>query len=468
MPDIQFGKDLSVRQTPIPGLILFDIPVHGDNRGWFKENWQREKMIAIGLPDFGPVQNNISYNAKKGSTRGIHAEPWDKFISIASGKVFGAWVDLREGPSFGTVFTAELDPSKAVFVPAGVGNSYQALQDETVYSYLVNDHWSAETQSKYKSINLGDKSLAINWPISLDDAELSDKDKLNPMLKDIKPMANKKALIIGAYGQLGKALQVEFPDAECVDRDTFDMSNPSIITARNWHEYDLILNAGAYTAVDLAETADGRRDAWLSNSTALGHLAKIVSKNNITLVHVSTDYVFDGTKSDHTEDEPFSPINVYGQTKAAGDLIVGTVPKHYITRTSWVIGEGKNFVLTMKSLAEKGVKPSVVNDQIGRLTFTSDLARAIKHLVESKSEYGTYNVTNDGKPASWADVAKQTYKLTGHNPNDVTGVSTDEYYLDKTNIAPRPLQSTLNLDKIKSTGFVPRDWQTALTEYLDK
>ena len=74
-----------------------DLTVHGDNRGWFKENWQREKMVALGLPDFQPVQNNISFNDEVGVTRGIHAEPWDKFVSVATGRVFGAWVDLREG-----------------------------------------------------------------------------------------------------------------------------------------------------------------------------------------------------------------------------------------------------------------------------------------------------------------------------------------------------------------------------------
>ncbi|HRQ97723.1 MAG TPA: sugar nucleotide-binding protein, partial [Candidatus Saccharibacteria bacterium] len=136
----------------------------------------------------------------------------------------------------------------------------------------------------------------------------------------------------------------------------------------------------------------------------------------------------------------------------------------------------KNFVLTMKSLAEKGIKPTVVNDQIGRLTFTSDLARAIKHLLTPVSHaptpiphpYGTYNVTSEGKPASWAEVASLVYELTGNNPDDVTGVSTDEYYTNKAGIAPRPLQSTLNLDKIKATGFVPRDWREALVEYLEQ
>ena len=97
MADIAFEKDLAVAETGIVGLKVVDLAVHGDSRGWFKENWQREKMVAAGLPDFGPVQNNISFNQAVGVTRGIHAEPWDKYISIATGAVFGAWVDLRPG-----------------------------------------------------------------------------------------------------------------------------------------------------------------------------------------------------------------------------------------------------------------------------------------------------------------------------------------------------------------------------------
>jgi dTDP-4-dehydrorhamnose reductase/dTDP-4-dehydrorhamnose 3,5-epimerase len=466
MSELEFSKQLKATPTPIPGLVFYDLPVHGDSRGWFKENWQREKMTALGLPDFGPVQNNVSFNAQKGVTRGIHTEPWDKYISVAAGKIFGAWVDLREGDTFGTVFTLEMDPSKAIFVPRGVGNAYQALEDNTVYSYLVNEHWSEEAQSQYTFLNLADETVAIDWPLPLDSAEVSDKDKQHPRLTDVTPMKPRKTLIIGSYGQLGRALAKEFPYAEQVDRDTFDMSDPAILTARNWRQYDLILNAAAYTAVDLAETPEGRIDAWKSNSTALSHLTQLSNQYNITVVHVSTDYVFDGTKNPHTEDEPFSPLGVYGQTKAAGDIVVSAAKRHYITRTSWVIGDGKNFVLTMKELAEKGVKPNVVNDQIGRLTFTADLAKGIKHLIDSKAPYGTYNLTNTGESVSWADVAGVVYELTGHAKDDVTGISTQHYYEGKEDIAPRPLQSTLSLDKIESTGFAPRDWREALTDYL--
>ena len=99
---MQHDKALAVSPTTIPGLLLVDLPVPGDNRGWFKENWQRAKMTELGLPDFGPVQNNMSFNATRGATRGIHTEPWDKFVSVATGRVFAAWVDMREGASFGS------------------------------------------------------------------------------------------------------------------------------------------------------------------------------------------------------------------------------------------------------------------------------------------------------------------------------------------------------------------------------
>lgn len=145
MADIAFEKDLSVAETGIEGLMVVDLAVHGDSRGWFKENWQRAKMTALGIPDLRVVQNNISYNDSRGVTRGIHAEPWDKFISVARGSVFGAWVDLREGSAtYGKVFTCTLDPSKAIYVPRGVGNSFQALEDGTAYTYLVDAHWSLE------------------------------------------------------------------------------------------------------------------------------------------------------------------------------------------------------------------------------------------------------------------------------------------------------------------------------------
>ena len=178
--------DLAVRETVIPGFYEIDLVLHGDSRGWFKENYQKEKLEALGLPAFDIVQNNFSFNAEKGVIRGLHAEPWEKFISVANGKVFGAWVDLRKGPSFGQTLTIEITPEKAVFVPRGVANSYQTLEDNITYTYLVNAHWAADAQ--YAAVNLFDPALGINWPISQAEAIVSDKDLGNPLLADVTPM----------------------------------------------------------------------------------------------------------------------------------------------------------------------------------------------------------------------------------------------------------------------------------------
>lgn len=461
----EFGKPLGINETSIPGLLILDLPVHGDSRGWFKENWQREKMRAAGLPDFGPVQNNISFNDEIGVTRGIHAEPWDKFVAVASGKIFGAWVDLREGESFGSVFTAELDASKALFVPRGVANSYQTLEADTAYVYLVNDHWSPDAE--YTFVNLADETIGIQWPIPLENALLSDKDRAHPRLDDVVPMKPKKTLVLGANGQLGLALRKEMPHADFVTREEFDVTDHSTYLEFPWRQYGTVINASAFTAVDAAETPEGRNAAWKTNVTAVGWLAKACTEHCITLVHISSDYVFDGTSTTpYREDEAFSPLGVYGQTKAAADALVETVPKHFILRTSWVIGEGNNFVRTMSTLAKREVKPSVVNDQIGRLTFTEDLAAGIHHLLSSMSPYGIYNLSNEGPASSWADIASQVFELLGHGSADVTGVTTAQYFAGKEGIAPRPLNSMLDLSKITSSGFTPDSWHVRLEQYL--
>lgn len=181
-------KQLAVTETNIPGLYVIDLTLHGDNRGWFKENYQKEKMEALGLPSFEIVQNNYSYNEEKGVTRGMHAEPWEKYISVANGKVFGAWVDLREGPSFGQVFTTEITPDKAIFVPRGVANGYQTLEEKITYTYLVNAHWSPE--ARYTFVNMQDPEVGIEWPIKVNEDLISEKDKNHPMLKDVVAFNN--------------------------------------------------------------------------------------------------------------------------------------------------------------------------------------------------------------------------------------------------------------------------------------
>jgi dTDP-4-dehydrorhamnose 3,5-epimerase len=160
---------------------------------------------------------------------------------------------------------------------------------------------------------------------------------------------------------------------------------------------------------------------------------------------------------------------VYGQTKAAADYVVATVPRHYVVRTSWVIGDGRNFVSTMLSLAERGVDPAVVDDQRGRLTFTADLARAIRYLAGSRAPYGVYNVTGAGATTTWADVARSTFALAGHDPSRVTGVSTRDYFAQASGpVAARPGNSELDLAKITAAGFTPADADAALADYVER
>jgi dTDP-4-dehydrorhamnose 3,5-epimerase len=175
-------------KTEIPGLLWFDVTLVGDDRGYFQEKFHKQKLVAAGLPEaFNVVQNSLALN-KKGVTRGFHAEPWDKYVSIVNGKAFVAYVDLRQGATFGTVVSLELTPEKAVFVPAGVGNSYQCLTDDLYYLYSVNQHWTPDAYEKYTFVNLGDPELGLQWPIALDEAILSEKDRNHPVLRDVKPM----------------------------------------------------------------------------------------------------------------------------------------------------------------------------------------------------------------------------------------------------------------------------------------
>ena len=457
--------ELAITQTPIPGLLLITLDVRADNRGWFKENWQREKMIEIGLPDFAPVQNNISFNNRTGATRGIHAEPWEKLVSLATGRIFGVWVDLRAGDGFGRCFTLEMGPETAVFVPRGVGNAYQTLTEQTAYSYLVSDHWKPAARESYTFVNLADETLAINWPIPLEQAELSDADKTHPRLADVTPVEPRKIMIIGAAGQLGRALVNALPAAVPITRDTLDLATPESIKSFDFSGYRVLINAAGYTKVDAAETNAGRREAWAVNVGGVAALVEAARQHRFTVVHVSSDYVFDGSEPLHAENEPFSPLGVYGQTKAAGDAVVGSLPAHYVLRTSWVIGEGRNFVRTMASLADSGSNPEVVDDQFGRLTFAAELSRAIIHLLHVEAPYGTYNLSNDGEPMTWAGIARAVFAARGRDPASVKGVTTAEYAVGKA-LAPRPRHSVLSLEKIISSGFRPADAMNQLHAYL--
>jgi dTDP-4-dehydrorhamnose reductase len=274
-------------------------------------------------------------------------------------------------------------------------------------------------------------------------------------------------LIVGASGQLASALRARYPQARVAGSRDVDISDAGAVAAFDWAGVETILNAAAYTDVDGAEANEGRVSAWQVNAIGAANLAGVAAQRELTLVHVSTDYVFDGTRAPHREDEPLSPLGVYGQSKAAGDVAVALAPQHYVVRTSWVTGSGLNFVRTMLGLGRKGVSPTVVADQTGRLTFTHELVRAIDHLLGTRSPYGCYHVSNGGDVASWAEITRAIFELAGFDAH-VTDTTTEQYFADKPGAAPRPLGSAFDLGKLRASGFEPGDWYKELEGFVAK
>lgn len=271
-------------------------------------------------------------------------------------------------------------------------------------------------------------------------------------------------LITGADGQLGRALQEIYPDAIKTDAKELDITNTEALKNFNWSGIEIIINAAAYTNVDGAETPDGEAAAWAVNDKAVGSLAEIAMQKDLVLVHISTDYVFDGTQKVHSEDEPIKPLGVYGKTKAAGDKKAAQAPKHYILRTSWVIGDGPNFARAILAAAKQRDELKVVADQFGRPTFTTELARIIDYLLKTKSPYGTYNASNGGDTVNWAGFARAILKEAG-SKTQVIDTTAKEYFAGKVS-SERPKYSSFDLSKLKSVGYNPKDWREDLKLYI--
>ncbi|TWF80305.1 dTDP-4-dehydrorhamnose reductase [Pseudonocardia hierapolitana] len=276
-------------------------------------------------------------------------------------------------------------------------------------------------------------------------------------------------MIVGAAGRVGSSLARSFPEATCLKRGDLDVGDPCTVARFGWSRDDVVLNAAGYTDVDAAQSRAGSAAAWRTNHVGAANLAQAAIRHRFVLLHLSTDYVFSGrTTGAISEDAPVDPLNVYGESKAAGDSEVARTPRHYIVRTSWVVGEGENFVRRMLRLAHAGQRPTIVDDQFGRLTFADDLCAAIRHLVVHRPAFGTYNVTNDGTPATWAAIARKVFIAAGRRDEDVSGRTTREFLAEFPKKAERPLNSVLDLGKARGVGIELHDWEPRLKEYLER
>lgn len=179
-------SELSVTETNLRGLYIITLAVQGDSRGSFREAYQAEKLEALGLPSLKPVQWNISANLRPGIIRGIHAEPWDKYIHVTAGSAFAAVTDLRpDSPTFGRYASFTLNQTNALFISRGFGNAFQTLEPNTVYCYLVNAHWSPG--QPYPSVRFNDPDIGIAWPLTPGSDDVSEKDRKNPSLCEAFP-----------------------------------------------------------------------------------------------------------------------------------------------------------------------------------------------------------------------------------------------------------------------------------------
>ena len=233
----------------------------------------------------------------------------------------------------------------------------------------------------------------------------------------------------------------------------------------DFRPYGLVINAAAYTAVDAAETEDGRREAWAVNVGGVAALVEAARRHRFTWCTSHLTMSSTAPRCSTPRLSRFHRSASMGKQKQPVTHWLPPCPRTTCLRTSWLIGDGHNFVRTMASLADRGVSPEVVNDQFGRLTFTTEIGRAIMHLLQVEAPYGTYNLSNDGEPMTWADIARAVFQARGRDAASVKSVTTAEYAAGKS-LAPRPEHSVLSLDKIISSGFRPADAMTQLQEYL--
>ncbi|EMF0141500.1 dTDP-4-dehydrorhamnose reductase [Enterococcus hirae] len=275
-------------------------------------------------------------------------------------------------------------------------------------------------------------------------------------------------LITGGNGQLGTELR-HLLDEQGYKYVATDVKELDITDNKATMGYitemkpTLIYHCAAYTAVDKAEE-EGKALDELINVNGTRNVVEAAKKVDATLVYVSTDYVFDGTKKNdmYQPDDATNPLNEYGRTKLLGEKIVEEVmEKYYIIRTSWVFGQyGHNFVFAMQKLAETHDNLTVVNDQFGRPTWTRTLAEFMSFLIGKEVPYGVYQLSNKNS-CSWYEFAKVILKETAVKISPVSS----EQYPQK---AIRPQYAVMDLSKVEALGFVIPTWEEALSEMLDR
>ena len=319
----------------------------------------------------------------------MHAEPWDKLVTVASGRAYGAWVDLRAGDDLRhDVRRRRSSPAWRCSCPRGVGNGYQTLADATAYSYLVNDHWRPDVAVRRRRPRRPGARRSTGRsrrPSACSRTATAPA----PALADVTPGAGpRRPLVLGADGQVGPGPARGVPGRA---RRHPGRARPDRRRRRS------SAGRGASTTwcstprrtprSTRAETPEGRRAAWAVNADRSGHAwPALAGRHGFTLVHFSTDYVYDGTRRRARRGRAARAAR--GATARARPRATSRwprAPRHYVVRTSWVIGDGRQLrAHDGPAGRRRRVAPSVVADQVGRLGFADEIARATRHLLDRR------------------------------------------------------------------------------------
>lgn len=468
-------------ETELKDCFILEPDKFGDDRGYFSPYFIQKNLDELGFR--GVFQANRSKSAK-GVVRGLHFQKdpkcQAKIVEVIKGSAYDVVVDMRiDSPTYGKFTVVKLtdENNRQLYVPRGFAHGFVSLEDDTIFQYLIDNDYAPKQEG---GILWNDPDLNIPWEEifkenNIDEPLLSDKDQLHPCLKDNEVIFKRqpyKYLITGYSGQLGYDIKRELIndgiDEEnilALDRAEMDITDrETVMNIVKSFNPDVIFHCAAWTAVDKAETME--EIVHEVNVTGTKNLTEASIEVGAKIIYMSTDYVFDGTKTGiYTEEDSVNPKSIYGNTKFLGEEEVRRNPKHFITRISWVFGiNGNNFIKTMLKLSENHSEINVVDDQIGSPTYTVDLAKLLVYMAHTE-KYGTYNATNENY-TSWADFAEYIFKINNKDVK-VNHVSTEEYLkITGTKQAYRPRNSKLSKVKLIESGFeLLPTWQDATERY---
>ena len=476
---------MQITSTAIPEVKEIRPVRHQDPRGFFAEIFRESTLREHGI-DGAFVQENHSLSVERGVVRGLHFQSppaaQAKLVRVAAGPILDVAVDIRRGsPSYGRHVAVVLSAAEGnqLFVPEGFAHGFCTIEPNTEVVYKVNRYYSREHDL---GLAWNDPALEIDWGISADARHIvrqGPAPAVSRRAAGLFPLRLRapamKLLVLGAGGQLGRELcRLKWPSGfriAAYDHARLDIAQRDPVFAAVARERpDIVINAAAYTAVDRAESEPDA--AWAGNSGGPANLAAACNEAAIPLIHVSTDYVFDGAKTaPYREDDPVAPLGVYGASKDAGERAVRqALPQHVIVRTAWLYSaHGSNFVRTMLRLADERPVLRVVADQRGSPTSAAELAAALggiaQQVAAGNTGWGTYHFAGAGS-TTWHGFAEAIFELARPwrgPPPKVEAIATADYPTP----ARRPVNSVLDCTRIRDAfGIVPRPWQDLLAEII--